>query len=47
MQKADKIGRVVAERLSQAAEKWGNKDAQMWKYSRNFVQFLGVNALNT
>jgi hypothetical protein len=47
LEKAEKIGRSIAEGLSQIGEKWGNKNARAWRYDRSFVKFLGVNALNT
>lgn len=45
--KAEKIGRSIADGLSRIAESWGNKNARIWKYDRGFIEFLGVNALNT
>ena len=45
--KAERIGCKIVERLSTIAEEWGNKTCSVWKYDRNFIKFLGVNALNT
>jgi len=45
--KAEKVGRKIAEKLGEVAEKWGNKDARDWKSDRVFIVLLGVSALNT
>jgi hypothetical protein len=47
LEKAEKVGRSIADRLSKIAVKWGNKNAYMWTDNRGFIQFLGVNTLNT
>ena len=47
MDKAQEIGSDLAKHLSMFAEKWGNKTAQKWKRDKQFIEFLGVTALNT
>jgi len=47
LHQAEKIGHEIAERICRVALKWGNLQAKTWKHDRNFVRFLGVNALNT
>jgi len=46
-EKAQEIGRDLAQRLSKVAEKWGNRRAPNWKSDKKFIEFLGVTALNT
>jgi hypothetical protein len=45
--RAEKIGRKLAESLSNIGQKWGNKTASNWKTDRNFSRCLGVNHLNS
>ena len=47
LHQAEKIGHEIAEKICRVALKWGNLQAKTWKHDRNFVRFLGVNALNT
>jgi len=47
MTRADRVGYKIAERLCTLGKRWGNKACSTWKYDNNFVEFLGVNALNT
>lgn len=47
MNKAQKFGREIVVRVSGTAQMWGNKNARTWKHDRSFIEFLGVNALNT
>jgi len=44
--RAEKIGLEIAQRLSEIALKWGNRQVWVWKYDLRFATFLGVNALN-
>lgn len=44
--RADDVGRRIAERLCETAEKWGNKTASTWKNDMVFIRFLGIDALN-
>ena len=44
--KAEKIGRQIAEKLGNTAQKWGNKTASNWKKDKNFIIYLGVDSLN-
>jgi hypothetical protein len=44
--KAERIGREKAEKLGDAAQKWGNKTASNWKTDKNFIIYLGVDSLN-
>jgi len=47
MKRAERIGCKIAERLCTLSERWGNKSCSTWKRDKCFVQFLGVNTLNT
>ena len=47
LKKVERVGREIAQRICEIAWKWGNPHALFWKYDRNFVRFLGVNALNS
>jgi hypothetical protein len=46
MERAEKVGREVAEKLCVVAERWGNESCSAWKRGDGFVRFLGVIALN-
>lgn len=43
---AEKIGREMAEKLGELAEKWGHDEASSWKFDKCFIRFLGVNIVN-
>jgi hypothetical protein len=47
MTRAEKVGRIIAEKLCAIAKKWGNKTHLSWKQNRNYIRLLGINALNT
>ena len=47
MEKAEKIGCRVVEKLCVVAERWGNESCSVWKEDEGFVRFLGVITLNT
>ena len=47
MTRANRVGYKIAERLCTLGERWGNKACSTWKYDKCFIEFLGVNALNT
>lgn len=47
MERAEKAGRRVAEKLCVLAERWGNKSSSYWKHDDGFVRFLGVITLNS
>lgn len=47
MEKAEKVGCKVIERLCAVAERWGNESCSVWKQDEGFVRFLGVITLNT
>jgi len=47
LETADKVGRETVERLCRIAGRWGNRTASGWKHNRDFIRFLGVNAVNT
>lgn len=42
----ESIGRKMANQVCEIAEKWGNKSAFAWKLDRDFIIFLGINAVN-
>jgi len=45
--RAERIGQAIAETLCAIGERWGNKACSAWKCDKCFIEFLGVNALNT
>jgi hypothetical protein len=45
--KAEKIGRKLAESLSNIGQRWGNKMASNWRTDKNFSRYLGVNHINS
>ena len=47
MERAERIGYKIAEKLGIIGERWGNKACSTWKRDKSFVKFLGVNTLNT
>lgn len=47
MERAEKVGREIAEDLISVAERWGNRTCAMWMQSEAYVKLLGVNALHT
>ena len=47
MTRAERVGRKIAERLCVICEKWGNDVYSTWKCDECFINFLGVNALNS
>lgn len=47
LDKAQEIGNSLAQRLSELAGRWGNKNALIWQEDNDFVKFLGVMSLNT
>lgn len=47
MDKAQKFGREIAVKVSGIAQTWGSRSARTWNHDKNFIEFLGVSALNT
>jgi len=41
------VGRLLAERLSQIAQRWGNPDAHRWATNQAFIRFLTIVHMNT
>jgi len=41
------VGRPLAERLSQIAQKWGNASASRWAKDLAFIQYLTITHINT
>jgi len=46
LKRVERIGREIAEKISEIAWRWGNPHALTWEYDLRFVKFLGVNATN-
>jgi uncharacterized membrane-anchored protein YjiN (DUF445 family) len=44
--KADDVGRIIAKRIAEIAEEWGNDAASTWKFDSSFIRFLGISTLN-
>jgi len=47
VERAEKAGRQVAEKLCVLAERWGNVSSSDWKQDKGFARFLGVITLNS
>ena len=47
LEKVNKVGSVIAEKVCGIAERWGNKNASSWRYDSGFIRFLGINAVNS
>jgi len=47
MERAERVGYKITEKLCVIGERWGNKACSTWKCDSCFVKFLGVNTLNT
>jgi len=41
LSKIEKVGRQLAENLSNIAQKWGNQNACNWKRDKDFIIYLG------
>ncbi|MDH5462163.1 MAG: hypothetical protein OEZ29_04140 [Candidatus Bathyarchaeota archaeon] len=41
-----KVGREIAHEICEIALKWGNLRASSWRHDSDFIQFLGVTAIN-
>ena len=46
LETATKVGREIAHEICQIALKWGNLHASSWRHDSDFIQFLGVTAVN-
>jgi hypothetical protein len=44
--KANNIGREIAEKISEVAQKWGNDSAYLWRFDVSFITYLGISTLN-
>ena len=47
LQKVNKVGSAIAEKVSRIALGWGNVSASSWKHDSDFIRFLGVSLVNT
>ena len=46
LETATKVGREIAYEICEIALKWGNLRASSWRHDSDFIQFLGVTAVN-
>ena len=46
LEKVNKVGSAVAEKVCRIALGWGNVSASSWRRDVDFIRFLGVNAIN-
>jgi hypothetical protein len=46
LERARKIGRPLAQRLSALAQAWGNERAGDWAREESFAEYLGLRVLN-
>jgi hypothetical protein len=42
LEKIEKIGRKIAEKICKVAKSWGNLRAQNWRSETNFIRYLGI-----
>ena len=47
LEKVNKVGSAVAEKVCRIALGWGNVGASSWRRDVDFVRFLGINAVNS
>jgi hypothetical protein len=47
LEKVNRVGSAIAEKVCGVAEGWGNENASSWKHDSGFIRFLGVNAIAT
>jgi len=47
LEKVNRVGSAIAEKVCGVAEGWGNENASSWKHDSGFIRFLGVSAVNT
>jgi len=43
----ESVGRRLAQKISQTAQKWGNKTAKQWAEDFGFIQYLAIMQINT
>ena len=46
LETATKVGREIAHEICEIALNWGNLSASSWRHDSDFIQFLGVTAVN-
>jgi len=47
LETAMRVGRDLADEISEIARAWGNMNASRWRQNCDFIRFLGVNVINT
>ena len=47
LEKVNRVGSAIAEKVCGIAKGWGNENALNWKHDSGFIRFLGVNAIAT
>jgi len=47
LEKVNKVGSAVAEKVCRIALGWGNRNGSRWKHDSSFIRFLGINAVNS
>ncbi len=46
LEKVNRVGCSLAERISEIAVSWGCREAVSWKHELGFINYLGATALN-
>jgi len=47
LEKVNKVGSAIAEKVCRIALGWGNRNTSRWKHDSFFIMFLGINAVNS
>jgi len=46
LETAMRVGRDLADEISEIAREWGNMSASRWRHDFDFMRYLGVRAIN-
>jgi len=46
LETAMRVGRDLADEISEIAREWGNMSASRWRHDCDFIRYLGVRAVN-
>jgi len=47
LEKLNRVGSAIVEKIFRIALGWGNRNASSWKQDSSFIRFLGLNAVNS
>ena len=46
LEKLNRVGSAIVEKIFRIALGWGNRNASSWKQDSGFIMFLGISAVN-